>query len=440
MKLNICKIIDQYGWAYYHIAIEQARYSEHNIFYVRIHDILEKFDNLDIDILYLPCPDINKTIPDILIEKCKKRGIKIIGAYSGEIAKKYSYIDLTLSISPQTYQLTKNLYKGRVPTIFLPESIDTEYFKNDFKFSNFQAGWAGSYKRPLKRTYLLKKLKYPVKIQCDRSFYDGKTLDSMLDFYNSINTLLLVSNSECMPRVVLEAMSCSLPIISTDVGSIRILLDDEWIVPVNPESTIIEEVNYRLNLLNKYPKLRKEVGKRNRQYIEKYLSWKNNQKLWDDVFSALVRDDYKKINSISEKYIDLLPNKKEFEKTIFKNQSIIYNVPEIIQKIKMSGVKFCLLKESCLDCINYKKIQSNNLTIGVKNFSDKQKIINFLVDYYHFYIEHKMLTNGNFHIHILVENISKTKVMILNGEQVDVPFPVITYLNEIYGTKWKILT
>ena len=85
-RLNILRIIDQFGWAYYYISKEQQLYSRHNIFYVRISDILERFDSLDIDVMYLPCPDINKTIPNILIEKCRKRGIKIIGAYSGEIA------------------------------------------------------------------------------------------------------------------------------------------------------------------------------------------------------------------------------------------------------------------------------------------------------------------------------------------------------------------
>lgn len=435
-KLNIVKIIDQYGWAYDFITREQARYSKHNIMGIRIHDILSQIDDLDIDILYFPCPDINKHIPNQVIDICRKKNIKIIGGYCGEIAKAYSDLDLALTISPGTYSIAKSLYGQKVPVIFLPESIDTNYFTPFKKYNTFQVGWAGSYKRPLKRTYLLDKLNYKIKIQCNRDFYEGKTQKHMLDFYQSIDTLVLVSNTECMPRVVLEAMSCSLPVVSTKVGSIPFVLEDEWIVPVNPDKIVIEEVNNRLTLLNKYSSLRKEVGQQNRNFILNYLSWKKNQELWDKTFDFIITDEYNKISELSMNYINSLPKGEYFYKLIEKT-NCIYTFSEIIDILNKSKINFWLLEQSCLDCIKDKKLNNSNIIIGV-NLNNYKLMLQYLVDNYRFICDNGILTNGNFKIHVKSSKINKTKSMILENKTVQVPFPVIRYLETVYGKNWEI--
>ena len=47
---------------------------------------------------------------------------------------------------------------------------------------------------------------------------------NVLDYYKVIDILLLTSIKEAMPLVVMEAMACGIPVISTDVGACRELL------------------------------------------------------------------------------------------------------------------------------------------------------------------------------------------------------------------------
>jgi len=422
-KLKICKIIDQYGWAYYFTSLEQQRYSIHDIDIVRVADIGENtFRELDTDILYIPSPDIvgAKTLEKIETQWVKNsdKNIKIIGAYSAEIPMNHFKTDLIISISARYYSELKKRNPDKL-VIFIPEGVDTNYFTPEWLEGELKVGWAGSYKRPLKRTYLLDLLDYPVKIQCDREFFEGKTLEPMKEFYHSINCLVLTSLTECMPRVVLEAMACGLPIISTDVGSIRMLLDKDWIVPVNPDTKVVEEINKKLYLLGKYPALRKEVGERNRKQVERYFSWENNQILWDNTFSALYYENYSEIITLAEEFYS--PFEKDFP-TIIERKTINEFLLELIWR----GVLFWVEGDACLDTICFQRIGEHRqvLEIGVKNKKDKEYIEYFAKMY-----------QLNFEIKIKVSPSQMIKLMPLNKKTVGVPFPVVNYLIDRYGQR-----
>lgn len=92
-------------------------------------------------------------------------------------------------------------------------------------------------------------------------FVKSRTLEPMKEFYNSIDCLVLASKSECMPRTILEAMACGLPVISTDVGSVSMLLNKKWLIPSNDENFIIFSMNKKLKLLKENYSLRKKIGK-----------------------------------------------------------------------------------------------------------------------------------------------------------------------------------
>ena len=83
--------------------------------------------------------------------------------------------------------------------------------------------------------------------------------------------------------------------MSTDVGSVRLLIEDEWLVPVEPDDIVKSEINKRLHILSKYPALLKEIGKRNRKHIVDNFDWSKVQPLWDEVFSLLSVDKRKNI-------------------------------------------------------------------------------------------------------------------------------------------------
>lgn len=302
-KLNVLKVIDVWGWAYFFVGKEQQKYSKHNI-------IMQKYDEINlnnIDIIYIHSPNISSVIKSELPIEAKKKGIKIVGAYGGEINQKYVHSDLIVSISLNYLDYLKKLYFNESKVVFLPESVDSNFFTYNFNTNSFKVGYAGKLRNQIKRSYLLDQLKFPVVKQNNwgnQFFVENRTLKPMLDFYHSIDVLIVTSSSECMPRVILEAMACGLPVISTDVGSISLLLDSEWIVPVNPEKEVINQINNKLDLLKNNINLRKQVGERNRNHINKYFSWKRNQPLWDKVFELIMDNNDKQIEIITNNFIN----------------------------------------------------------------------------------------------------------------------------------------
>jgi glycosyltransferase involved in cell wall biosynthesis len=307
-KLNILRAGDR-NWAYNFISDEHSRYSRHNITYATYDKI--KLDN--IDLLYIHSPDITSKHALYWPLEAQKRGIKVIGGYAGnpeywhpEVKKVYSYADLIVTISPQTYQFAKEHYKN-IPVIFLPESIDTKFFTPQDKInSNFTIGIACSMQKPIKRGHIAKKLDYPILIKDNWAKQINSqisNLDQMKEFYKELDVLLCTSLSECQPRTIMEAMACKKCVISTDVGSVKMLLDSEWIVPVNPEEEVIKQINYRLEILKNFPTIRSWVAQRNLEHINTYWSWKNNTYLWDDIFELVCNNLFTRAEIISEVYL-----------------------------------------------------------------------------------------------------------------------------------------
>lgn len=462
--LNILKVIDEFGWAYDFIYKGQIKYSKHILSRNTISNLQRIPHIYENDIVYFS--GANMGYMENLTKKIKLQNGKIIGAYAGENTCLYEYsdVDLIVSISYPFTEKLKQLYPGK-PVIFMPEAIDDAFFvpKEDkvYYLDTFKVGWAGR-KAEVKRPHLLDMLKYPVEKMSNHSDKDltrDRTLQPMLDFYHTLDVLVLTSKSECMPRVVLEAMACGLPVISTDVGSLRMLLDEEWLVTAQDEETIIKQFNEKLDLLKNNLKLRQEVGSRNRKHIEKYFNWKKIMPLWDKMFVALYKEDYKTIINISNDFIDKLNNKMDFiveepvievsiiETPVIK-QSIIpvsnietevppvkeikpsiadmsLNPQEILELLIQSKINFWLLKESCLETIKYGEIRSEIINIGVKSETDKENIINFFKDF-------------KVNLDITMEE-RKLKIHHCFGIEIQVPIPVVTYLTTYFNKPWNQL-
>lgn len=290
-KLRILKIIDEYGWAFDFIANEQSRYSKHIIKKCRVFDLVGAQWIIDFqpDIVYLPTVEIR---PDDELEyiakQFKKIGSLVVGGYAGEIPRRYRICDSVVSISANFTSKLELMYPDK-KVIFLPEGIDDKFFVPATNESAFKVGWAGRLWE-VKRPHLLDMLDFPVAKQSKHNsayFVENKDQSEMLSFYHSLSVFVLTSKSECMPRVVLEAMACGIPVISTRVGSLPLVLPSEWLVPIFEEVDVIREINSRLHLLKDNPRLRTEVGKINRNIIEKKFSWSVVQPLWDSYFSSL---------------------------------------------------------------------------------------------------------------------------------------------------------
>lgn len=457
--LNITRLYDQPAWAYYFITRDMAKYSTCRI-------TSASYDNFDYklqDIIIIPSPNIyyQKTAIEIPNE-CKKRGIKVIGQYSGEVNMVYSHADLIVAISPQLYLYAKEAYKDKgIPVIFLPESIDTNYFQPTTKSrAHFNPGWGGGAHKPIKRTHLFQKAICPIKIKSDHGkeyFKEGKTQEHMKEFYSSIDCFVSVSQTECMSRSILEAMACGLPVIATDVGGTRLLIPDEWLIPVFPEDLCIEEMNKRLKQLKDSYELRDGIGRINRAWAENVFSWEVNMPIWDEVFYYLKQGNISKIEEIGESVIE--PFKKFFEpcekyteqikkfskggtdrttRTSSDLERWAHASKNLIDDLRSYTGKYWIAGETCLNTINHNIIKTNpgKIFLGTSNENDKVKLELFLRNLGAEGIARPLRLRG-LEIHVLIEEVKDTKDMILYNFGVKVPSPVVPYLYNRFGHAWR---
>lgn len=466
-KINILKVIDVFGWAYDFIYKEQSCYAtKHRLSRDTLPEVHRRPHAKGYDIVYFSGANLGET--NTLTRKFRLQNAKIIGAYAGENYNKYQEndLDLVVSISYPFTEKLKEMYT-ETPVIFMPEGIDAYFFKyQKRKSKRFNVGWAGRL-APVKRSHLLDKFKYPVKIQCNHSEKDlskEQTREPMRQFYNEIDVLILPSKSECMPRVVLEAMATGMPVVATDVGSINLLLDKEWIVPNTTDKEIIENINKKLDLLKNNSKLREKVGKRNRKHIDKYFSWYVVMPLWEKLYEYLYQNNFDSINTLTNNWLNSLLGKKRIKTSIQTKskpplkqiaklkETLAPTIPnlknvlplvseskqpierEIIIKVQGkpdleqtllelldSSYKFWLLGHSCKEAIKSCELFTSPIEIAVESNSIKEEI------------EKMNLLN----LKISVNKPRRLKQHHAFGREVSVPLPVVKYLKDFYGKSFE---
>lgn len=89
------------------------------------------------------------------------------------------------------------------------------------------------------------------------------------EIYNMADVFCLVSHWEGMPKVLLEAMSCGLPCLSSDTEEIKEIVSDETAVlcGTSPES-IADKLNWIIN----NPEKARKIGFSAREYVKNNLS------------------------------------------------------------------------------------------------------------------------------------------------------------------------
>jgi len=190
--------------------------------------------------------------------------------------------------SLKTYGMLKEKYPDADNIYFTPNGVDTELFQPTSRSGEtFKLGWAGSAERPCKRVHLARQLDYPVRVMCRRwgkYFTRGISRKPMQRFYANIDCLVHTSNVEGMTSVAIEAAACGLPIVSTDVGDMSHLVDEEWLVPVEPEDVVLREMNKRLGILKNDVDLRHRVGERNRREVLESWDWRHRVAGYEEMF------------------------------------------------------------------------------------------------------------------------------------------------------------
>jgi teichuronic acid biosynthesis glycosyltransferase TuaC len=117
----------------------------------------------------------------------------------------------------------------------------------------------------------------------------GYVPDELLPvYYDAADYFILPSASgEGLPLVLLEAMSCELPVIATTVGGIPEIIEHMkngiLVPPRNPEA-----MAKALSKLLSEEKLRENIGKEAKRKIENQFSWKENVRQLENIYSEFI--------------------------------------------------------------------------------------------------------------------------------------------------------
>lgn len=167
----------------------------------------------------------------------------------------------------------------------IPNCINTDQFKSDtLGFQKNSYLFVGAYNYYAKGFDVLEKLAdLGVKIDCVTNEEPSSKLgwlknvdnSSMVQIYNQYKILIFPSRFEGMPMVPLEAMSCGLPIVMSNVGLGPELKEHipEFVI----DSYDVKDYQKRIHHIEKnYEKYSKKA----REYVEKYHSYENYKKQW----------------------------------------------------------------------------------------------------------------------------------------------------------------
>lgn len=102
-------------------------------------------------------------------------------------------------------------------------------------------------------------------------------VEDMPAIYQQADILVLTSDYEGMPNVVLEAMACGLPVVATSTGAVPDMVEHGvtgYVVPTNDNEGLIQ---YILALVHN-PALRRKMGLQARALVERRFSSKALQK------------------------------------------------------------------------------------------------------------------------------------------------------------------
>lgn len=134
----------------------------------------------------------------------------------------------------------------------------------------------------------LKKLAEDLKIAPQVTFHGFLNHDELTNLYRRTDLAILTSYSESFPLVLLEATDNLVPILSTDVGDIQMMIPDSkhgFVAKVGSVSSITEQLRKAVNL---NPEKLQEMAITEKRYTESHFSMKNQLQSIESVYEKLL--------------------------------------------------------------------------------------------------------------------------------------------------------
>ena len=122
-------------------------------------------------------------------------------------------------------------------------------------------------------------------------FMGFKNQEELAEFYRAADVMLLTSNYEGMPRCVLEALGSGLPVVSTDVGEVKMVIN-------NGLSGEVVESDSPLNISQSLKKVINNPNMYSKDNCLKSVSKYTPQKVLEPVYE-MIRELHKKMTNIN---------------------------------------------------------------------------------------------------------------------------------------------
>ncbi len=110
--------------------------------------------------------------------------------------------------------------------------------------------------------------------------------EELVKYYQKFNCFILASRYESFPNTLLEAMSCGIPVIASNVGCVSEIIGGSPNIIFNPED--IEKLIKAMNTMLKKSHIREKVGSYNRQSVELNYSRKIIAKRYAKLYEKML--------------------------------------------------------------------------------------------------------------------------------------------------------
>lgn len=225
----------------------------------------------------------------VSIREIKKIRIDAINISPGVDTEKFK---LSTSNIRERYRVGESekllLFVGRfVPLKNLPFLIKTfkEVVEADSKIKLMLVG-EGSLKK------VIEKMVRDYKISKNVIFTGKIDYDKLPQYYSAANAFIITSSYDNFPLVVLEAMSCCLPIIGTRVGGIPLQVthgENGFLVELDD----IKGLKNAILDLVEDENLVKKIGERNREKVKDKFSWLESAKKFKEIYEEILKNRQK---------------------------------------------------------------------------------------------------------------------------------------------------